>query len=123
MFDSAQTLDINAHIFVKMRGTLPVRKAVGQSRRSEAWCYWPRICIESSDWRWVALGMVCWTAIEYLPHRFVLHGIAPFKRWHEEHHQRPTALIRAPAILRGSVILLLVFFPTLSLGGLWNACL
>jgi sterol desaturase/sphingolipid hydroxylase (fatty acid hydroxylase superfamily) len=70
----------------------------------------------------VCVGLVSWTAIEYLLHRFVLHGLAPFKGWHEEHHQRPTALICAPTILSASLILALVFLPVLALGGIWNAC-
>ena len=76
--------------------------------------------IESLALVWV--GLASWTAIEYLLHRFVLHGLAPFKRWHEEHHQRPRALICAPTILSASLILVLVFLPVLALGGVWNAC-
>src|ERR1035441_8414894 len=68
------------------------------------------------------LGLASWTAIEYAIHRFVLHGLAPFKRWHEEHHQRPTALIGAPTILSASLIFGLVFLPALALGGPWRAC-
>ena len=68
------------------------------------------------------LGLAGWTAIEYAIHRFVLHGLAPFKRWHEEHHQRPTALIGAPTILSASLIFGLVFLPALALGGPWRAC-
>jgi sterol desaturase/sphingolipid hydroxylase (fatty acid hydroxylase superfamily) len=70
----------------------------------------------------VALGLVCWTVVEYVLHRFVLHGLAPFKYWHEEHHRRPTALICAPTILSASLIFVLVFLPMLALGGLWRAC-
>ena len=70
----------------------------------------------------VVLGLGSWTVIEYLLHRFVLHGFAPFKRWHEEHHQRPTALICAPTVLSASLILVLVFLPVLALGGIWKAC-
>ena len=67
------------------------------------------------------LGLAGWTAIEYAVHRFVLHGMAPFKRWHEEHHQRPTALIGAPTILSASLIFGLVFLPALALAGPWRA--
>lgn len=70
----------------------------------------------------VCAGLVSWTAIEYLLHRFVLHGLAPFKDWHEEHHQRPTALICAPTIFSASLIVVLVFLPVLAFGGLWSAC-
>jgi cyclopropane-fatty-acyl-phospholipid synthase len=68
------------------------------------------------------LGLASWTAVEYLIHRFVLHGLAPFKHWHEEHHQRPAALICAPTVLSASLIFVLVFLPVLGLGGVWNAC-
>ena len=43
----------------------------------------------------VLLGLASWTAIEYALHRFVLHGMQPFSRWHAEHHERPQALICA----------------------------
>ncbi len=68
------------------------------------------------------LGLVSWTAIEYALHRFVLHGMAPFSRWHAEHHQRPTALICTPTLLSATLIALLVFLPALVLSSLWPAC-
>ena len=67
-------------------------------------------------------GLLSWTFIEYMLHRFVLHGLQPFKGWHEEHHQRPTALICAPTILSAVLIFTLVFLPALLLGNLWRAC-
>jgi sterol desaturase/sphingolipid hydroxylase (fatty acid hydroxylase superfamily) len=71
----------------------------------------------------VALGLMAWTAVEYFLHRVILHGVQPFKRWHEEHHRRPTALIRTPTILSASLIASLIFFPILLFGGsLWRAC-
>jgi sterol desaturase/sphingolipid hydroxylase (fatty acid hydroxylase superfamily) len=70
---------------------------------------------------YAVLGLASWTAIEYALHRFVLHGIQPFRRWHAEHHQRPTALICTPTILSASLIATLVFLPAwLVLGG-WPA--
>jgi sterol desaturase/sphingolipid hydroxylase (fatty acid hydroxylase superfamily) len=68
------------------------------------------------------LGLASWTAIEYLLHRFVLHGLAPFKGWHEEHHRRPAALICSPTIFSASLVFVLVFLPALALGGIWHAC-
>ncbi len=56
-------------------------------------------------------GLGAWSLIEYLLHRFVLHGLQPFKRWHLEHHARPTALIGAPTILSSSLIFALVSLP------------
>ena len=48
---------------------------------------------------WVLVGAVAWTAIEYVLHRFVLHGLPPFKAWHAEHHKEPRALMGAPTWL------------------------
>ena len=33
-------------------------------------------------------GVASWSALEYALHRFVLHGVQPFARWHGEHHRR-----------------------------------
>lgn len=68
------------------------------------------------------IGLLGWTAVEYALHRFVLHGLQPFRRWHAEHHQRPRALICAPTMLSATLIAALVFLPTLVLGDLWRAC-
>jgi len=70
----------------------------------------------------VLLGLASWSAIEYALHRFVLHGLLPFRRWHMEHHQRPSALICTPTILSATLIALLVFLPALLLGDMWSAC-
>jgi sterol desaturase/sphingolipid hydroxylase (fatty acid hydroxylase superfamily) len=67
-------------------------------------------------------GLAAWTFIEYALHRFVLHGLQPFKRWHAAHHERPSALICTPTILSAVLIGLLVFLPALLLGGSWRAC-
>ncbi len=68
------------------------------------------------------LGLASWTLIEYALHRFVMHGLQPFSRWHAEHHQRPTALICTPTILSTALIATLVFLPALVLSGnLWRA--
>ncbi len=66
-------------------------------------------------------GLAGWTLVEYVLHRFVLHGIAPFRRWHALHHERPMALICTPTILSASLFLVLVFLPALILGGRWRA--
>jgi len=67
------------------------------------------------------LGLVAWTLVEYVLHRFVLHGIQPFKAWHAEHHRRPRALIGTPTILSAALIAALVFLPALVLSDLWRA--
>jgi sterol desaturase/sphingolipid hydroxylase (fatty acid hydroxylase superfamily) len=68
------------------------------------------------------LGLAGWTLVEYGLHRFVLHGLQPFRRWHAEHHRRPQALIGTPTILSAALIAALVFMPALLLGDLWRAC-
>ena len=71
----------------------------------------------------VVLGLLAWTGVEYLIHRVILHGVQPFQRWHEEHHRRPSALIRTPTILSASLFLSLIFLPLLLFwGNLWRAC-
>ncbi len=45
------------------------------------------------------IGLLGWTAVEYVLHRFLLHGLRPFCDWHAQHHQRPKALIYAPTFL------------------------
>lgn len=47
--------------------------------------------------------------MKYLLHRFVIHGVQPFKSWHREHHERPNALICLPTVLSAALILILVF--------------
>ena len=72
---------------------------------------------------YILMGLGGWTLIEYLLHRFVLHGVQPFDRWHAEHHRRPTALIYAPTILSASLNATLVFLPAfMFLGNLRYAC-
>lgn len=66
-------------------------------------------------------GLAAWTLVEYALHRFVLHGVDPFRRWHALHHDRPMALICTPTILSATLFLTLVFLPALLFGGRWRA--
>jgi len=68
------------------------------------------------------LGLGGWTAAEYAVHRFVLHGLQPFRRWHAEHHRRPTALIFTPTIVSAALIGSLVWVPAWLALGAWPAC-
>lgn len=56
-------------------------------------------------------GLTVWSALEYLVHRFVLHGVAPFKHWHEMHHERPHALICTPTWISLSAYVLFILLP------------
>jgi cyclopropane-fatty-acyl-phospholipid synthase len=71
---------------------------------------------------WALGGLLAWSPAEYLLHRFVLHGVAPFKRWHDEHHRRPTALIGSPTAISLTLFATLVAAPAWWLLGAWPAC-
>ena len=79
----------------------------------------------SAEWLslaiWASAGVLGWTLVEYLLHRFVLHGLQPFRGWHAAHHDRPTALICAPTLLSAGLIVTLVFVPAWLLADLWRA--
>lgn len=70
---------------------------------------------------WVGLGLASWTLAEYGLHRFVLHGIQPFKGWHAMHHARPVALIGTPTLFTAALFALLVGLPVWWLFPLWRA--
>lgn len=70
---------------------------------------------------WAAAGVLGWTLLEYLLHRFVLHGLPPFKRWHAEHHRRPGALIAAPTLLTATIFTTVLLLPAVWLLGAWPA--
>ncbi len=67
------------------------------------------------------LGAAGWTLIEYAVHRFVLHGLEPFRSWHADHHDRPMALMATPTLLSAAMIAALVFLPAFLAAGLWRA--
>jgi sterol desaturase/sphingolipid hydroxylase (fatty acid hydroxylase superfamily) len=70
----------------------------------------------------VLVGVFTWTFIEYCVHRFVLHGVRPWRYWHAQHHRHPQAHIFAPTLIMSALFAALVFAPALWLGGLWVAC-
>ena len=74
---------------------------------------WPQLMV------CVGAGWVAWTFMEYVMHRFVLHGIRPFSFWHAQHHARPKALICTPTLLSASALAGLVFLPACVLLGSW----
>lgn len=71
---------------------------------------------------WALGGVAAWSPVEYLLHRYVLHGLAPFSRWHDEHHRRPTALIGSPTGLSLTLFATLVAAPAWWVLGPWPAC-
>jgi hypothetical protein len=71
---------------------------------------------------WALAGLCTWTLMEYLLHRFVLHGLPPFSRWHAHHHDRPKALIALPTLLSAGLFALLAVAPAWLVWGPWPAC-
>jgi len=69
----------------------------------------------------IILGFISWTLIEYLLHRYLLHGVEPFRQWHMQHHSRPTALICTPTLVSSGSISLFIFIPAWLVGNLWVA--
>ena len=51
----------------------------------------------------MGLGLVAWTGVEYVLHRWVLHRLPPFKRLHALHHERPFDLIGTPTWLSAAL--------------------
>jgi cyclopropane-fatty-acyl-phospholipid synthase len=69
-----------------------------------------------------AVGLAAWTLIEYLFHRFLLHGLPPFREWHAKHHARPSARIASPSIFSASLLFVLVYLPGWLVAGVWTSC-
>lgn len=53
------------------------------------------------------MGLIAWTALEYLLHRWLLHRVPPFNRLHALHHANPSALIGTPTWLSAPLFLAL----------------
>jgi hypothetical protein len=66
-------------------------------------------------------GFGAWSLVEYALHRYVLHGLQPFKRWHEEHHQRPFALIGTSTLASLVLFVALVYLPLAFVFSHWLA--
>lgn len=66
-------------------------------------------------------GFASWTLLEYLLHRFILHGVEPFRGWHAEHHRDPNAPMRTPLAFSGLLLLALVVPPLMAIDDGWLA--
>lgn len=62
-------------------------------------------------------GLGAWTLIEYLLHRWMLHGVEPFRRWHLAHHRHAGLPVRVPVLFSVLLVLALVGLPALLSGG------
>jgi len=67
---------------------------------------------------WFAAGVLLWTPLEYLVHRFVFHAVAP----HYQHHVDPTdpTYILAPMLMTASMALAIWGLLTAATGS-WRA--
>lgn len=83
------------------------------------------ICVLAGFWlrlqdvRWalgggmLVAGLITWTLVEYVAHRFILHRLEPFRRWHLEHHREPDAPMRTPVLFSLAFVLVLLIVPFL----------
>jgi sterol desaturase/sphingolipid hydroxylase (fatty acid hydroxylase superfamily) len=62
---------------------------------------------------WFVVGLLVWTLVEYVVHRWVYHAIPFFEKFHDAHHDDPTALIGVPSFISSGLILSVFFLPLL----------
>jgi sterol desaturase/sphingolipid hydroxylase (fatty acid hydroxylase superfamily) len=77
-------------------------------------------------WEGLAAGCACgvaiWSLLEYLIHRFGLHGIAYFAAMHDMHHSDPRALVGSPVWLSLGAFCCGALLPLWLLIGVRDAC-
>jgi sterol desaturase/sphingolipid hydroxylase (fatty acid hydroxylase superfamily) len=66
-------------------------------------------------------GVIIWTLMEYIIHRYVFHQMPVFSPMHGAHHEAPLAFIGTPTWLSLGVIFGAVFLPAWGLGSLNTA--
>ncbi len=69
----------------------------------------------------VAAGVLGWTLIEYVVHRYVFHMMPVFSPMHGAHHDAPLALVGTPTWVSLLVIFIGVFLPAWGLGSFGTA--
>lgn len=70
----------------------------------------------------VIAGIMGWTLLEYLMHRFVLHRIGFFDALHDLHHAAPNAMMGTPSWVSLAVIAVGICFPFwLALGDFYGS--
>jgi len=57
------------------------------------------------------VGIVVWTLIEYLVHRFLYHGAPILTALHDAHHRDPAAYIGVPSFLSSGLIVAVCYLP------------
>ncbi len=64
------------------------------------------------------IGMLAWSFIEYIIHRFVFHKIPYFKVVHDLHHHSPRKIIGTPTYISLPTHFIIVFVPLYLIFGL-----
>jgi len=57
------------------------------------------------------IGVVIWTLVEYLVHRFVYHHAPFFSALHDSHHKAPASFIGVPSFVSSGFLIAVCFFP------------
>lgn len=60
-----------------------------------------------------ASGLVVWSLLEYLLHRYVLHHVQPFNAWHLHHHRHPEVPMQTPVLFSLALVLTLAALPAI----------
>ncbi len=77
---------------------------------------WHAVAGERIDWMLAfGVGLGCWTLLEYILHRYVLHHARPLRQMHALHHANPAAWIGTPVWVSMCLIGGLVFLPLLGM--------
>jgi sterol desaturase/sphingolipid hydroxylase (fatty acid hydroxylase superfamily) len=56
-------------------------------------------------------GLLVWTFVEYAVHRWIYHAVPFFEKFHDAHHEDPTALLGVPSFISSGIILAVFFAP------------
>ncbi len=59
----------------------------------------------------LVVGIVVFTLMEYLIHRFVYHGVPILTALHQAHHRDPTAYLGVPSFLSSGFIVAVCYLP------------
>ena len=57
------------------------------------------------------VGIVVWTLVEYLIHRFVYHGAPVLTALHDAHHREPLAFVGVPSFLSSGLVIAICYLP------------
>ena len=59
----------------------------------------------------LVVGIVAWTLVEYLVHRFAYHGAPVLTELHEAHHRDPAAFVGVPSFVSSGLVIAVSYLP------------